>query len=111
MTPKEAIELLHPNTTKEAIRRIEENGGNAIEAVEEACIVACEAIEKQIPKKPIALTNRYPDGQYECPVCGNMVGYPTFRDTPFGEIVGEPVKYDYCSKCGQRLKWGENDDE
>lgn len=110
MTPKEAIELLHPNTTKEAIRRIEENGGNAIEAVEEACIVACEAIEKQIPKKAIERTNRYLDEQYGCPVCGSLVGYPAIRDTPFGEIREGQVKYDYCLKCGQKLKWGEDDD-
>lgn len=109
MTPKEAIKLLHPTTTKEAIRRIEENGGNGIKAVEEACVIACEALEKQVPKKPIALTNRYPDEQYGCPICGNLVGYPTFKNTPFGEMRNGEIKYDYCLKCGQKLKWGEDD--
>lgn len=89
MTPKEAINLLHPNKTKETIRKIEENGGDAIKAVEEACIVACEALEKQIPKKPIAVD----DGSHECPNCHDP------------EIYFD----DYCPTCGQKLKWGEDD--
>lgn len=95
MTPKEAIKLLHPNTTKEAIRKIEENGGDAIKAVEEACFVACEALEKQIPKKPISVDDEIFGDSYECPVCGYNIG---------------SYELDYCDKCGQKLKWGEDDD-
>lgn len=51
MEYKQAIRLLHPNTTAEALREIEYyNGFNGAEArikvVEEACILACEAMEK-----------------------------------------------------------------
>lgn len=70
MTPKEAIKLLHPDTTREAIWEIEENGGDAIKAIEEACIVACEALEKQIPNKPIAVDDEIIGDDYKCPVCG-----------------------------------------
>lgn len=91
MTPKEAIELLHPNTTKEAIRRIEENGGDAIKAIEEACIVACEALEKQVPKKPIVVEDGIFGEDHLCPTCKNNMGICAFH---------------YCDDCGQHLKWG-----
>lgn len=91
MTLEEAIKLLHPNTTKEAIRRIEENGGDAIKAIEEACVIACEALEKQIPKKPITIEADFYGNSYGCPVCGLDMG---------------PYQFNYCD-CGQRLKWEE----
>lgn len=94
MTPKEAIELLHPTTTKEAIRKIEENGGDAIKAIEEACVFACETLEKQIPKKPIAVDDEILGDDYKCPVCGLDMGH---------------YEFNYCDNCGQRLKWGEED--
>lgn len=101
MKLKEAIENLEYAISGECT----ENFGDFVDEIE----MAIEALKKQIPKEAIALTNRYPDEQYECPICGNMVGYPTFRNTPFGEIREGQVKYDYCLKCGQRLKWGEDD--
>lgn len=89
MTKEEAIELLHPNTTKEAIRKIEENGGDAIEAVEEACVIACEALEKQIPKEVETIEG----DEYHCPNCGNVKFYDD----------------EYCVNCGQKLKWGNDE--
>ena len=50
----------------------------------EACEVAIEALEKQIPKKVIG---------YECPNCGEC--------TDFNGVN----KFDYCAECGQRLDW------
>lgn len=51
---------------------------------------AIEALEKQIPKKPV---NNYEDKWFECPVCGLVVG--TYYS------IGEKH---HC-KCGQRLNW------
>lgn len=53
MTAEEAIKLLHPATTAEALAEIECYGGfngkqAKVEAVNTACLVACEALEKQI---------------------------------------------------------------
>lgn len=52
MTLEKAHEILHPNTTKEALTEIEyyaEFNTNArMKAVNEACMIACKAIEKQI---------------------------------------------------------------
>lgn len=52
MTIKETIRLLHPDTTTEALAEIEYYGGFSgeeakIKAIEEACLIACEVLEKQ----------------------------------------------------------------
>ncbi len=56
----------------------------------EAARDAIDAVQKQIPKKPITHkdTNRA-----DCPVCGATV---RGIKEPFG---------DWCSKCGQKLDW------
>ena len=57
MDYKEAYEILHPDTTRQKLAEIEYYGGfagqqKAIEAVNEACVVACEAIlELQLYKE------------------------------------------------------------
>jgi len=72
--------------------------------------LAISALEKQLPKKPLELADIYPDSQFDCPVCGIHVGYPTFRNTPFGEMrIGEH-KMDYCWNCGQKIDWSGDDE-
>lgn len=98
MTAAEARRLLHPDTTIEALAEIEYYGGfsgkNAkIAACDEACLVACVALDKQIPKKP---TNLRGFGKYStvigtCPTCGG----------------GNNSEYPYCGGCGQALNWGD----
>lgn len=55
MTVQEAHEILHPDTTRAKIGEIEYYAGfnseRAIEAVNEACIVACKALEMQMKLK------------------------------------------------------------
>jgi len=56
MTYEEAKEILHPDTTMEALAKIEYfsgfNGCDAkLEAVNKACLLACEALEKYIKEK------------------------------------------------------------
>lgn len=62
----------------------------------EACEVAIEALEKQIPKE----LNRFAEGDYLCPECGS--GYYLL-----GDCDDFPDKHKYCSYCGQRLDWSE----
>lgn len=87
MEIEKAIKILHPDTTFKAITEIEYYGGfkgkeKAMEAINEACVVACECMEKQIEKKVIirGLGQRY------CPTC---------------RIGGANDLY--CGKCGQKL--------
>lgn len=55
MTVQEAHEILHPDTTRAKIGEIEYYAGfnseRAIEAVNEACIVACKALAMQVKLK------------------------------------------------------------
>ena len=54
-----------------------------------------EAREKQIPKKPIRYEKT---ARVDYPVCGNTVAGISGS---FG---------DYCSKCGNKMDWSEEDD-
>ena len=108
MTIKEAIMLLNPKTTASALAEIEYYNGFSgkeacIEAIEEACRLAIEALEKQVPKKPI----EYEDTYYGCPTCGNvaMMKWEKYPDIPMSKIYGLP----YCLECGQRLDWGDSE--
>ena len=76
MTATEAIRLLHPDTTSDAIRDIRydcrSNGGRdvAIAAIEEACIIACRALEtiSELEKRGITVDtiNEYKIFEDEC---------------------------------------------
>lgn len=52
-----------------------------------------EAVEKQIPKKPIHYDSVPHD---RCPNCRNAV-----------KVFCDAHEYHYCLYCGQRLKWGD----
>lgn len=90
MTAAEAKRIIHPDTTAEALAEIKGKDAK-VAAVDDACLVACAALDKQIPKKP---TNLRGFGKYStvigtCPICGG----------------GNNSEYPYCSDCGQALDW------
>ena len=91
MDAKEALRILHPDTTVEALNEIECYGiFNGLEAIRKACNDACEvafeALKKQIPMKPDK-----EQGVERCPVC-----FTFFID-------------DYCARCGQKIDWSEDE--
>lgn len=99
MTAAEAKRIIHPDTTLEALAEVEYygefSGKNAkAAAVDEACLVACAALDKQIPKKPTNFAidnNGYTVYDCECPSCKQ-----SHRDLfPFA----------FCIHCGQALEW------
>lgn len=99
MTYEEAMKILHPNTTFTALAEVEYYGGfngqeAKIKAVEEACLLACEALEKQIPKKP-----RETRCALMCARCGCKIT----------EKGCKKLNRNYCKKCGQAIDW--SDDE
>lgn len=76
-------------TEIEAIEDIRENvlpcvGGKSL-------VIAINAIEKQVPKKP-KTDDRYI--MYICPCCNDFI----------------KVSHNYCTNCGQKLDW-ESDEE
>lgn len=99
MTNEEAIKILHPNTTLTALAEVEYYGGfngqeAKIKAVEEACLLACEALEKQIPKKP-----RETRCALMCARCGHKIT----------EKGCKKLYRNYCKKCGQAIDWGDDE--
>ena len=93
MTYEEAMKILHPNTTLTALAEVEYYGGfngkeAKIKAVEEACLLACQALEKQIPKKPY-----WEYGGCHCKSCGL-------------DVLSDEY---FCPLCGQAIDW--SDDE
>ena len=62
----------------------------------EAMRLAKEALEKQIPKKPIPTMEEQDDGtkalSFKCPACNEFL------------FIG-----DWCWYCGQRLDWSEDE--
>lgn len=86
---KFAIDYLKNNSYKMA----EENNNYAVQTSN----MAIEALEKQMPKKPIENgllpNNRY---KYLCPTCNRLYWDKEFLS-------------DYCSSCGQRFDLSEID--
>ena len=85
MTREEAIRILDPETTAEALAEIEYYAGfrgkeAAIKAVEDACILAVAALREQEQRRWIPVTDRLPE---------------------FGERV-------MFMKCNQICKWNSN---
>ena len=109
MTAQEAIKLLHPDTTKEAIAEIEYYCGfhgkeAAIKAIEEACLLACDALEKQAPKKAIDIQTPVVAWGL-CPKCKgelNKLGGKANR-------IFEGTNF--CSDCGQAIDWTKEEGE
>lgn len=66
MTREEAIRILDPETTVEAIAEIEYYGGfngktAAVQAVSDACVMAVAALREQEERRWIPVTERLPD--------------------------------------------------
>ena len=99
MTYEAAKRILHPDTTLEALAEIEFLGGfkgkeKSQDAVDEACLMACEALDKQIPQRPINLSNATLDAYcaiFRCPRCEGRLKMKS--------------KGAYCDKCGQAIDW------
>ena len=90
MTESEAIKELH------AIRP---RGGIIPQKRAEAIDVAIKALEKQIPKKP-PVVNR-PSIFIKVPVCPNCSTSEHYQP-----LYG---KTKYCSNCGQKLDWSDEE--
>lgn len=65
---------------------------------ENAYGMAIQALEKQIPKKPVK------DGKwsYKCPCCGGDA------ETDCGDNFYD-YRLDYCNGCGQKLDWSDEE--
>lgn len=93
MTDSEAIKRLHRNAYRTTCY------GNRVVEHEEN-LIAIQALEKQIPKKPTYEGDGYaPDGtfifdEWICPRCETR--YEVDYDT-----------YNYCPNCGKKIDWSD----
>lgn len=60
------------------------------EEMREVRDIAIEALEKQLPKKPIEVVGAIYSNSYECKYCGN-------------ELEPQDMFGEYCKWCGQKL--------
>lgn len=100
MTYEEAKRILHPDTTRDALADIEFKHGKekSREAVDTACLMACEALDKQIPERPVVMKRNGAE-HFFCIVCEKRL---------VSEIDGQLVagrKTRFCPDCGQALNW------
>ena len=108
MTPQEIDRI------ENAIRHIQ----TATDVDQWASEIAVEAMEKQIPKKPVmgyafaekireAIKRTDPERAESktecCPVCGRSLGVSQFVKAQTGLRVGD----EHCKKCGQAIDWEE----
>lgn len=88
MTNEQAIEYLSESTVEHKI------DDSFAEMHNEAISLAIQALEKQVPKKPIL--NKAPLPPYHC-----LNGCGLHEDR-----IGE----NHCFYCGQKLDWGDEND-
>lgn len=74
MTREEAIRILDPETTVEAISEIEYYGGfngetAAVQAVSDACVLAVGALREQEQRRWIPVTERLPGNEVDVIIC------------------------------------------
>ena len=96
MTPKEAIEYLN-------IMKLSTEDDSVGEIKKEVCDIAIEALEKQIPKKPIKLTYKLlidAGWIYACPNCKMACGENKYHL----EATSDEM---YCPSCGQAIDFEE----
>ena len=92
MTVDEAIRILDPETTAEALAEIEYYNGfsgktAAVQAVSDACVLAVAALREQEERRWIPVTERLPEKNKE------VVGW--YKDNPFS-----PFRYGIVSWNG-----------
>lgn len=110
-------------TESEAIKELQENidlpfGSNVSK---EAAKMAIQALERQIPKKPILKHDvsvmhinrgnqphewkRLESDNWHCPECDSFVGERVYVHSK----VHDQRKKKYCDNCGQKLDWSDEE--
>ena len=116
MTESEAIKETRFNMSTIGL------SNEAAKRVVEARDMAINALEKQIPKKPILKNGEsgsfvdYKDGHGEykvtkwqdwvCPICGWFVGQRYNRSQNHSH---DQRKCNYCNECGQKIDWSDEE--
>ena len=89
---------------QEAIKYLElafdnSDGEDLSDLYKDMCRKSIEALEKQIPKKPIQPFGTH---SYKCPVCYLFVAHEVSDNCDLENEMAE-----WCPYCGQKLDWSE----
>ena len=95
MTREEAIRILDPETTGEALAEIEYYGGFSgraavVQAVLDACVLAVDALREQEQRRWIPVTDRLPKKQ------GRFICTYKFNSNSEMQFVGVLEYYGFC---------------
>lgn len=96
MTENEAIKELKEDVSlyDNEISRLDTSIGTPDRNLIDALEMAIQALEKQIPKKPLCIANLGYTALWLCPVCERR-------------IIRSDLKY--CHQCGQKLNWSDEE--
>lgn len=99
----EAIKVLYwgLNRLQGAEYIVDEYGTVDNSAKERAFDMAIEALEKQIPKKPV--------DNHHCPNCGSGLATEHITQEEYKEICRACFNPKYCSECGQAIDWSDEE--
>lgn len=92
MNAQEARDILLKKFDKMSGNYLYQNADNI--DYEQALWNGGQALEKQIPNKPIGDLHSVP--HYRCPMCKNSV-----------KCYEDSITYPYCHHCGQALDWSD----
>lgn len=101
-------------TEREAIKNLKDILDECTESKEAVCYVtdvdvpalemAINALEKQIPKKPIIDSCKYSSiGAYYCPICNSYIRSIAIHKKI---ILKENI---FCGVCGQKMDWSDRE--
>lgn len=94
MTENEAIETLKSDKMLYETENCHSGDGSPDGDLIQALDMAIQALEKQIPKKPmISYDERVKENWCSCGVCAFGLGWK------------RTIHYKYCPDCGQKLDW------
>lgn len=94
MTIEQALEIKQDWTAEQARNDLERWLLRGERPADKVIALACKALEKQIPKKPIGDLHSVP--HYRCPSCKNAV-----------KVYEDDAVRPQCHYCNQKLDWGD----
>lgn len=129
MTLEQAIRILHPETESvdwgEAIKDagyIKENPFSEIEADKEACLLACEVMQREVERRNGCLYCDSRNGDVlhtekcsglcdiEVVVTGSVLEVNSYNhETPYTEDISFNLGINFCPMCGKPLNDGKVD--
>ena len=99
MTAKEALKILSGDFLDVKLA----DGESHADVYAAAFKMACEALEKQVPRKPVDVE----DKMWCCPSCYNNLLYKWVKYPE--KLMPKSSGLPYCMSCGKAIDWSEDE--